>query len=97
MFNWQKKKIRNRHQQYTQAKAQCVALKIRKHCHFIKLPEINLLLNHNFLLLLCLIIIFLSDSAGPQKCASCIQEGIYEEGISILETSSVRKNALKET
>ncbi|XP_041262464.1 TNF receptor-associated factor 2 isoform X4 [Onychostruthus taczanowskii] len=27
-------------------------------------------------------------SAGPQKCASCIQEGIYEEGISILETSS---------
>ncbi|NWR65007.1 TRAF2 factor, partial [Bucorvus abyssinicus] len=27
-------------------------------------------------------------SAGPQKCASCIQEGIYEEGISILEISS---------
>ncbi|XP_062471934.1 TNF receptor-associated factor 2 isoform X2 [Pezoporus occidentalis] len=27
-------------------------------------------------------------SAGPQKCASCIQEGIFEEGISILETSS---------
>ncbi|NXH22448.1 TRAF2 factor, partial [Bucco capensis] len=27
-------------------------------------------------------------SAGPQKCASCIQEGIYEEGISILETNS---------
>uniref|UniRef100_A0A8C0VQM3 TNF receptor-associated factor 2 n=1 Tax=Cyanistes caeruleus TaxID=156563 RepID=A0A8C0VQM3_CYACU len=27
-------------------------------------------------------------SSGPQKCASCIQEGIYEEGISILETSS---------
>ncbi|NXX60711.1 TRAF2 factor, partial [Scopus umbretta] len=27
-------------------------------------------------------------SAGPQKCASCIQEGIYEEGISILEKSS---------
>ncbi|NXU52256.1 TRAF2 factor, partial [Turnix velox] len=27
-------------------------------------------------------------STGPQKCASCIQEGIYEEGISILETSS---------
>lgn len=101
MFNWQKKKIRNRHQQYTQAKTQCVALKIRKHCHFIKLPEVYLLLNLFLklflLLLLCLIIIFLSDSAGPQKCASCIQEGIYEEGISILETSSVRKNTLKET
>ncbi|XP_062447127.1 TNF receptor-associated factor 2 isoform X5 [Rhea pennata] len=27
-------------------------------------------------------------SSGPQKCAICIQEGIYEEGISILETSS---------
>ncbi|XP_009666355.1 TNF receptor-associated factor 2 isoform X1 [Struthio camelus] len=27
-------------------------------------------------------------SSGPQKCASCIQEGIYEEGVSILETSS---------
>ncbi|NXS48959.1 TRAF2 factor, partial [Balaeniceps rex] len=27
-------------------------------------------------------------SAGPQKCASCIQEGIYEEGISVLEKSS---------
>ncbi|XP_077163111.1 TNF receptor-associated factor 2 isoform X3 [Paroedura picta] len=27
-------------------------------------------------------------SSGPQKCAACIQEGIYEEGISILETSS---------
>ncbi|NXN74080.1 TRAF2 factor, partial [Himantopus himantopus] len=27
-------------------------------------------------------------SAGPQKCASCIQEGIYEEGISILESNS---------
>ncbi|NXN99016.1 TRAF2 factor, partial [Rhinopomastus cyanomelas] len=27
-------------------------------------------------------------SAGPQKCASCIQEGIYEEGLSILEISS---------
>ncbi|XP_075573285.1 TNF receptor-associated factor 2 isoform X2 [Pelecanus crispus] len=27
-------------------------------------------------------------SAGPQKCASCIQEGIYEEGISILEKNS---------
>lgn len=32
-----------------------------------------------------------SVSSGPQKCAACIQEGIYEEGISILETSSVRK------
>ncbi|KAM9271317.1 TNF receptor-associated factor 2 isoform 1-T1 [Morus bassanus] len=27
-------------------------------------------------------------SAGPQKCATCIQEGIYEEGISVLEKSS---------
>ncbi|XP_078498205.1 TNF receptor-associated factor 2 isoform X2 [Lissotriton helveticus] len=27
-------------------------------------------------------------SSGPQKCASCIQEGIYEEGVSILEQSS---------
>ncbi|XP_048368449.1 TNF receptor-associated factor 2 isoform X3 [Sphaerodactylus townsendi] len=27
-------------------------------------------------------------SSGPQKCSACIQEGIYEEGISILETSS---------
>ncbi|NXG52684.1 TRAF2 factor, partial [Psilopogon haemacephalus] len=27
-------------------------------------------------------------SAGPQKCASCIQEGIYEEGISVLEAST---------
>ncbi|NXG58779.1 TRAF2 factor, partial [Hemiprocne comata] len=27
-------------------------------------------------------------STGPQKCASCIQEGIYEEGISILEPNS---------
>ncbi|NXN15213.1 TRAF2 factor, partial [Indicator maculatus] len=27
-------------------------------------------------------------SAGPQKCASCIQEGIYEEGISILEANT---------
>ncbi|NXG37145.1 TRAF2 factor, partial [Dromaius novaehollandiae] len=30
-------------------------------------------------------------SSGPQKCAICIQEGIYEEGISILETSSVHE------
>lgn len=37
--------------------------------------------------------IFLSASSGPQKCASCIQEGIYEEGISVLETSSVSKIA----
>ncbi|KAM4697167.1 TNF receptor-associated factor 2 [Rhinophrynus dorsalis] len=27
-------------------------------------------------------------SAGPQKCAACIQEGLYEEGVSILESSS---------
>ncbi|XP_013362093.1 PREDICTED: TNF receptor-associated factor 2 isoform X1 [Chinchilla lanigera] len=27
-------------------------------------------------------------SSGPQNCAACVQEGIYEEGISILETSS---------
>ncbi|NXL01876.1 TRAF2 factor, partial [Mesembrinibis cayennensis] len=27
-------------------------------------------------------------SAGPQNCASCIQEGIYEEGISVLEKKS---------
>ncbi|XP_054249184.1 TNF receptor-associated factor 2 [Indicator indicator] len=27
-------------------------------------------------------------SVGPQKCASCIQEGIYEEGISILEANT---------
>ncbi|XP_016042932.1 TNF receptor-associated factor 2 isoform X1 [Erinaceus europaeus] len=27
-------------------------------------------------------------SAGPQNCAACVHEGIYEEGISILESSS---------
>lgn len=27
-------------------------------------------------------------SAGPQKCAACIQEGIFEEGISVLESST---------
>ncbi|XP_042334860.1 TNF receptor-associated factor 2 isoform X1 [Sceloporus undulatus] len=27
-------------------------------------------------------------SSGPQKCGACIQEGIYEDGVSILETSS---------
>ncbi|KAM8933464.1 TNF receptor-associated factor 2 isoform 1-T1 [Pelodytes ibericus] len=27
-------------------------------------------------------------STGPQKCAACIQEGIYEEGISLLESNS---------
>ncbi|XP_075435217.1 TNF receptor-associated factor 2 isoform X3 [Ascaphus truei] len=27
-------------------------------------------------------------SSGPQKCDACIQEGIYEEGISVLESSS---------
>lgn len=28
-------------------------------------------------------------SSGPQNCAACVHEGIYEEGISILESSSV--------
>ncbi|XP_068105058.1 TNF receptor-associated factor 2 [Hyperolius riggenbachi] len=27
-------------------------------------------------------------SSGPQKCAACIQEGLFEEGISILESST---------
>uniref|UniRef100_A0A8C3WUI4 TNF receptor-associated factor n=1 Tax=Catagonus wagneri TaxID=51154 RepID=A0A8C3WUI4_9CETA len=27
-------------------------------------------------------------SSGPQNCAACIHEGIYEEGVSILESSS---------
>ncbi|XP_053329525.1 TNF receptor-associated factor 2 [Spea bombifrons] len=27
-------------------------------------------------------------SPGPQKCAACIQEGIYEEGVSLLESGS---------
>ncbi|XP_073872087.1 TNF receptor-associated factor 2 isoform X5 [Macaca fascicularis] len=27
-------------------------------------------------------------SSGPQNCAACVHEGIYEEGISILESSS---------
>ncbi|KAF4016921.1 hypothetical protein G4228_007672 [Cervus hanglu yarkandensis] len=27
-------------------------------------------------------------SSGPQSCAACVQEGIYEEGVSILESSS---------
>uniref|UniRef100_A0A452HD68 TNF receptor-associated factor n=1 Tax=Gopherus agassizii TaxID=38772 RepID=A0A452HD68_9SAUR len=27
-------------------------------------------------------------SSGPQKCAACIQEGIYEEGVSVLETNT---------
>lgn len=27
-------------------------------------------------------------SAGPQNCAACVHEGIYEEGVSILESSS---------
>lgn len=31
----------------------------------------------------------LSPSSGPQNCAACVHEGIYEEGISILESSSV--------
>lgn len=28
-------------------------------------------------------------SSGPQNCAACVHEGLYEEGISILESSSV--------
>ncbi|XP_058441880.1 TNF receptor-associated factor 2 isoform X4 [Marmota monax] len=28
------------------------------------------------------------SSSGPQNCAACVHEGIYEEGISILESSS---------
>lgn len=59
--------------------------KVTRNCFIIK-SSIGLFL-------LCMMIVFLSASAGPQKCASCIQEGIYEEGISILETSSVSKNA----
>uniref|UniRef100_A0A452VEV3 TNF receptor-associated factor n=1 Tax=Ursus maritimus TaxID=29073 RepID=A0A452VEV3_URSMA len=27
-------------------------------------------------------------SSGPQNCAACVQEGIYEEGVSILESGS---------
>ncbi|XP_006900652.1 PREDICTED: TNF receptor-associated factor 2 [Elephantulus edwardii] len=27
-------------------------------------------------------------SSGPQNCAACVQEGIYEEGVSILDSSS---------
>ncbi|XP_063289059.1 TNF receptor-associated factor 2 [Pelobates fuscus] len=27
-------------------------------------------------------------SSGPQKCAACVQEGIYEEGVSLIESSS---------
>ncbi|XP_037653370.1 TNF receptor-associated factor 2 isoform X2 [Choloepus didactylus] len=27
-------------------------------------------------------------SSGPQNCAACVQEGLYEEGVSILESSS---------
>ncbi|XP_040081548.1 TNF receptor-associated factor 2 isoform X1 [Oryx dammah] len=27
-------------------------------------------------------------SSGPQSCAACVHEGIYEEGVSILESSS---------
>lgn len=29
-------------------------------------------------------------SSGPQNCAACVHEGIYEEGVSVLESSSVR-------
>lgn len=69
--------------------------KNKKTLSFHKVTRNHFIVKHKLIFLLCLMIIFLSDSAGPQKCASCIQEGIYEEGISILETSSVRKNALK--
>ncbi|KAJ6633665.1 hypothetical protein lerEdw1_014331 [Lerista edwardsae] len=31
-------------------------------------------------------------SSGPQKCAACIQEGIYEPDVSILESSSVSES-----
>ena len=31
----------------------------------------------------------LPTSSGPQNCAACVNEGIYEEGVSILESSSV--------
>ncbi|XP_006109389.2 TNF receptor-associated factor 2-like isoform X2 [Myotis lucifugus] len=27
-------------------------------------------------------------SSGPQNCAACVHEGIYEEGVSVLESSS---------
>lgn len=33
-----------------------------------------------------------SISSGPQKCAACIQEGIYEPDVSILESSSVSQS-----
>ncbi|XP_071981507.1 TNF receptor-associated factor 2 [Engystomops pustulosus] len=35
-------------------------------------------------------------SSGPQKCAACIQEGIFEEGVSILEnTTAFSDNAAR--
>lgn len=82
----------NGHQEHTWAAAQHGALKRGKCFSFVALvvePQIGLFL-------LWLMVISLSGSAGPQKCASCIQEGIYEEGISILEISSVSANALLE-
>lgn len=30
-------------------------------------------------------------SSGPQNCAACVHEGIYEDGVSILESSSVSR------
>lgn len=33
-------------------------------------------------------------SSGPQNCAACVHEGIYEEGVSILESSSVSERPL---
>lgn len=33
------------------------------------------------------------SSSGPQNCAACVHEGIYEEGISILESSSVSEQS----
>lgn len=32
-------------------------------------------------------------SSGPQNCAACVHEGIYEEGISILESGSVSEKS----
>nr|XP_044998190.1 TNF receptor-associated factor 2 isoform X4 [Jaculus jaculus] len=36
----------------------------------------------------CLTSILRCACSGPQNCAACVHEGIYEEGISILESSS---------
>lgn len=32
-------------------------------------------------------------SSGPQNCAACVHEGIYEEGVSILESGSVSEKS----